>query len=51
MGFILALDQGTTGTTAALVDAKTFKFIDKVNQEYPQIYPKPGWVEHNLHDI
>ncbi|PIP91164.1 MAG: glycerol kinase [Bdellovibrionales bacterium CG12_big_fil_rev_8_21_14_0_65_38_15] len=51
MGFILALDQGTTGTTAALVDAKTFKFIDKVNQEYPQIYPKPGWVEHNLNDI
>lgn len=51
MTFILALDQGTTGTTAALVDAKTFKFIDKVNQEYPQIYPRPGWVEHNLNDI
>jgi len=51
MQLILALDQGTTGTTAALVDAKTFKFIDKVNLEYPQIYPKPGWVEHNLNDI
>lgn len=51
MNLILALDQGTTGTTAALIDAKTFRFIDKVNQEYPQIYPKPGWVEHNLNDI
>lgn len=51
MGYILALDQGTTGTTAALIDAKSFRFIEKVNQEYPQIYPKPGWVEHNLGDI
>ncbi len=51
MTYILALDQGTTGTTAALIDAKTFKFIDKVNQEFSQIYPKPGWVEHNLNDI
>lgn len=51
MNFILALDQGTTGTTAALIDAKTFRFHAKVNQEYPQIYPKPGWVEHNLNDI
>tara|TARA_R110000868_G_scaffold100129_11_gene275495 strand:+ start:334 stop:1812 length:1479 start_codon:yes stop_codon:yes gene_type:complete len=51
MSFILALDQGTTGTTAALIDAKTFAFVAKVNQEYPQIYPKPGWVEHNLNDI
>ncbi len=51
MGFILALDQGTTGTTAALIDAKTFSFVATVNQEFPQIYPKPGWVEHNLNDI
>ena len=49
--YILALDQGTTGSTAALIDAKTFSFIDKVNQEFPQIYPQPGWVEHNLEDI
>ena len=51
MSFILSLDQGTTGTTAALIDAKTFSFVAKVNQEYPQIYPKPGLVEHNLNDI
>lgn len=49
--FILAIDQGTTGTTAVLVDAKDLSFVDKVNQEYAQIYPKPSWVEHNLDDI
>ncbi|MBT3585533.1 MAG: glycerol kinase GlpK [Halobacteriovoraceae bacterium] len=51
MGFILAIDQGTTGTTAALIDSKTFAFIDKANLEYPQIYPQPGWVEHDLDAI
>jgi glycerol kinase len=51
MGFLLAIDQGTTGTTALLLDAKSLKILDKENQEYPQIYPKPGLVEHNLDDI
>jgi glycerol kinase len=51
MKYILSIDQGTTGTTACLVDAETFIFIGKVNKEYPQIYPKPSWVEHNLNDI
>lgn len=51
MKFILSIDQGTTGTTACLIDAATFAFVGKVNQEYPQIYPRPSWVEHNLNDI
>ncbi len=51
MKYILSIDQGTTGTTACLIDAETFIFIGKVNKEYPQIYPKPSWVEHNLNDI
>ncbi len=51
MAFYLAIDQGTTGTQACLVDAKTFEFIDKVKVEYRQIYPQPGWVEHDLSDI
>ncbi len=43
--YILAIDQGTTGTTVALVDQKgRLKF--SVNNEFRQIYPKPGWVEH-----
>jgi glycerol kinase len=51
MNYIIAIDQGTTGTTACLLDADKFEFIGKVNREYPQIYPRPSWVEHNLNDI
>jgi len=51
MGYILSIDQGTTGTTACLINAETFQFVAKFNKEYPQIYPRPGWVEHNLDDI
>ncbi|MGZ3809778.1 MAG: FGGY family carbohydrate kinase, partial [Bacteriovorax sp.] len=51
MKYILSIDQGTTGTTACLIDAETFIFIGKVNKEYPQIFPRPSWVEHNLNDI
>ncbi|MCM2282354.1 MAG: glycerol kinase GlpK [Bdellovibrionaceae bacterium] len=48
--YILAIDQGTTGTTVAVVDAKG-KIKAKANAEYRQIYPQPGWVEHNPEDI
>lgn len=51
MGYILSIDQGTTGTTSVLIDSKNFDLIGKINKEYPQIYPHPGWVEHNLTDI
>jgi glycerol kinase len=51
MKYILSIDQGTTGTTALLIDRENFKIIDRENQEYPQHYPKPGWVEHDLNDI
>ncbi len=51
MSFLLAIDQGTTGSTSLLIDAKNFQVIDKEKVDYPQIYPKPGWVEHNLEDI
>ncbi len=48
--FILAIDQGTTGSTVALMDHKG-KLRCSVNFEFPQIYPKPGWVEHRPADI
>jgi glycerol kinase len=51
MNFILAIDQGTTGSTALLMDALTLKVLDKEKCDYRQIYPKPGWVEHDLEDI
>ncbi len=45
-GYILALDQGTTGTTAMLIDS-TGMPLWSVNREIRQIYPRPGWVEHD----
>lgn len=51
MNYLLAIDQGTTGTTSLLIDATTLKIIDKEKSDYRQIYPKPGWVEHDLEDI
>ena len=48
--FILAIDQGTTGSTVALMDSAG-KLRASVNNEFPQIYPRPGWVEHRPSDI
>ncbi|MCY4523234.1 MAG: glycerol kinase GlpK, partial [Halobacteriovoraceae bacterium] len=48
---ILAIDQGSTGTTVGIVDSESLQIIALVNREYPQICPKPGWVEHKLEDI
>jgi len=43
---ILAIDQGTTGTTVAVMNTRGV-LLGSVNCEFPQIYPKPGWVEHD----
>ncbi|MGB1438990.1 MAG: glycerol kinase GlpK [Luminiphilus sp.] len=43
---ILAVDQGTTGTTIAVM-AGNGTLRGSVNHEFPQIYPQPGWVEHD----
>jgi len=43
---ILAVDQGTTGTTIAVM-AGDGTLRGSVNHEFPQIYPQPGWVEHD----
>nr|BDT30308.1 glycerol kinase GlpK [Bacteriovorax sp. HI3] len=51
MNYILSIDQGTTGTRSCLIDAETFTLIGQSSKEYPQIYPRPSWVEHNLNDI
>ncbi|MXX50854.1 MAG: glycerol kinase GlpK [Chloroflexi bacterium] len=44
--FILALDQGTTSSRAILFD-RGGRIIRSAQQEFPQIYPQPGWVEHD----
>jgi glycerol kinase len=48
--FVLAIDQGTTGTHVAVVDARA-RVVGKGYREFRQIFPKPGWVEHDLGDI
>lgn len=47
---ILALDQGTTSSRAILFN-EAGRAVGQLNQEFPQIYPQPGWVEHNPKDI
>ncbi len=48
--FILAIDQGTTGTTALLV-GHDLRVHGHRTVDVPQHFPKPGWVEHNPEDI
>ncbi|UTR09131.1 glycerol kinase GlpK [Evansella sp. LMS18] len=48
--YILALDQGTTSSRAILFN-KQGEIVDVAQQEFAQIFPKPGWVEHNANEI
>jgi glycerol kinase len=48
--YILALDQGTTSSRAILFD-RTGKPAAIAQQEFEQLYPQPGWVEHRPSDI
>ncbi|MFZ7104809.1 MAG: glycerol kinase GlpK [Peptococcaceae bacterium] len=48
--YILALDQGTTSSRAILFN-KEGKVIKQCNKEFRQIYPRPGWVEHDPEEI
>ncbi|MBC8072287.1 MAG: glycerol kinase, partial [Deltaproteobacteria bacterium] len=43
---VLAIDQGTTGSTCLLVDG-ALQVVAKHNHEFPQHFPQPGWVEHD----
>ena len=47
---VLAIDQGTTGTSCALVDAKA-RVVASSTVEFAQHYPQPGWVEHKADEI
>ena len=48
--YILALDQGTTGSRAILFDAAG-RTIASAYREFKQYFPKPGWVEHDAQEI
>ena len=48
--YVVALDQGTTSSRAMLIDREG-RVADVVQNPFPQIFPKPGWVEHDPRDI
>ena len=50
MKHILALDQGTTSSRAIIFD-HAGSIIAVAQKEFPQIFPRPGWVEHDPGDI
>ncbi len=43
---VLVIDQGTTSTRAIVFDRR-MRPVAQAQEEFPQIYPQPGWVEHN----
>ncbi|GEN34770.1 MULTISPECIES: glycerol kinase GlpK [Aneurinibacillus] len=48
--YVLALDQGTTSSRAILFN-KQGEIVTIAQREFPQYFPKPGWVEHNANEI
>ncbi len=48
--FVLAIDQGTTSSRAMVFDG-ALAVRGMAQQEFPQQYPRPGWVEHDPEDI
>ncbi len=50
MTYLLALDQGTSSSRSIVFDAQG-KIVAQAQQELTQIYPKPGWVEHDPQEI
>lgn len=49
-GYILAIDQGTTSTRAIIFDQK-MTVVATGQKEFPQIFPRSGWVEHDPEEI
>ncbi len=50
MKYVLALDQGTTSSRAMLFD-RAGQVVAMAQREFRQIFPKPGWVEHDADEI
>jgi glycerol kinase len=50
MPLVLALDQSTSATKALLFD-ESGRSLDRESREHKQIYPQPGWVEHDAEEI
>ncbi|HKV49769.1 MAG TPA: glycerol kinase GlpK [Gemmatimonadaceae bacterium] len=50
MKHVLAIDQGTTGSTCLVID-DTGRVVGRGYREIPQHFPQPGWVEHDPRDL
>ncbi|MDI3524409.1 glycerol kinase GlpK [Kosmotoga sp.] len=50
MGYILAIDQGTSSSRAIIFDEDLYQ-VASAQKPFKQIYPKPGWVEHDPNEI
>src|SRR5687767_4662459 len=50
MRYVMAIDQGTTGTTVLVLDEQ-LRIRGRYTRDFRQIYPQPGWVEHDPADI
>jgi glycerol kinase len=50
MAYVVAIDQGTTGSTVLVLD-KRGRVVGRAYSEFTQHYPKPGWVEHDPEEI
>ena len=50
MTYVLSIDQGTTSSRAILFDASLTP-VASAQEEFPQIFPQSGWVEHNPDDL
>ena len=49
-GYVIAIDQGTTSSRAILFD-QNYRSVSVAQQEFPQHFPKSGWVEHEAEDL
>ena len=50
MAVVLSVDAGTTSVRTVAVDASG-TVVDSAQQEFPQYFPRPGWVEHDAEEI
>ena len=48
--FIMAIDQGTTSSRTCIID-QAGGLVSEARESFKQIFPKPGWVEHDPEDI
>ena len=48
--YLLAIDQGTSSSRTVIYDHE-MRVVASAQQEFPQHYPRPGWVEHDAEEI